>query len=155
MKYLMLFLVLSLGVVSTACSQGKAMVPAAVETAFKAKFPDGNKAKWEQEGDQEWEAGFKMNGREMSANFNADGTWLETETEMKKADLPAAIKSAIATGFAGYKIEEAALVETPELAQAYEVELEKGEVTVEVLFDATGNVLKQETETEDGEDDGN
>ena len=153
MKYLLLFTMLTFGVLSTSCAQNKKAAPATVQAAFKAKFPTVQKAKWDMEDENEWEAEFKMNGKEMSANFKNDGTWLETETEIETAALPQAIKDAIATQFDGYKMEEASLVETPEMAAAYEVELEKGETTIEALFSSDGSLIKQKTEKEDDDDD--
>ena len=155
MKYLMLITVLSFGILSTSCAQGKKAAPAAVMAAFKAKFPTVQKAKWDMEHEGEWEAEFKSGGKEMSANYKADGTWLETETELKEADLPQAVKDAVAAQFAGYKSEEASLVETPGQPAAYEVELEKGETTVEALFSADGTLVKQKVEEEDDEKGGN
>ncbi len=152
MKYLLLVTVLSFGILSTSCAQGKKTAPAAVQAAFKAKFPTVQKAKWDMEDENEWEAEFKKDGKEMSANFNNDGTWLETETEIKSADLPQAVKDAMASQFAGYKTEEASMVQTAEMAAGYEVEMEKGETTIEVLFGADGTVIKQKTEKEEDED---
>ncbi len=148
----MLVTVLSFGILSSSCAQGKKSAPAAVQAAFKAKFPTVQKAKWDKEDENEWEAEFKTDGKEMSANFSSDGTWLETETELKAADLPQAVKDAIASQFAGYKMEEASMVQTAEMAAGYEVEMEKGETTIEVLFGADGTVIKQKTESEDDED---
>jgi Putative beta-lactamase-inhibitor-like, PepSY-like len=152
MKYLMLITVLSVGILSTSCAQGKKTAPAAVQTAFKAKFPTVQKAKWEMEHEGEWEAEFKSGGKGMSANYKADGTWLETETELKQADLPQAVKDAVAAQFAGSEVEKVNLVEAPGQPTGYEVELEKGETTVEALFSAEGALLSQKTE-EEGEDD--
>lgn len=151
MKYITLVAVFCLGIISTSCAQ-KTPAPEAVKSAFKAKFPTVQKVKWDQEGDNEWEAGFKMNGKEMSANFDGSGAWLETETEIKKSGLPQAVRDAIAAQFAGYKVEEVARVETPEMAEAYEVEVEKGETTIEALFKDDGTLIKQKTESEDDED---
>ena len=148
----MLVTVLSFGILSTSCAQ-KQTSPAAVQAAFKAKFPTVQKAKWDMEDQNEWEAEFKTDGKEMSANFSTDGTWLETETELKAADLPQAVKDAIASQFAGYKMEEASMVQTAEMAAGYEVELEKGETTIEVLFGADGTVIKQKTEKEEDDKD--
>jgi putative PepSY-like beta-lactamase-inhibitor len=145
---------LSFGILSTSCAQNDKAAPAAVQTAFKSKFPTAQKAKWDKEGEGEWEAEFKMNGKEMSANFKTDGTWVETETEIEESDLPQAVKDAIATLFAGYDAEEAAMVETPDQPTAYEVELEKGETTVEALFNADGTLLKQKNEEEDDDEGG-
>ena len=152
MKYLLLITVFSFGLLSTACGQNEKTAPQTVQTAFKAKFPTVSNPQWEMEGDGEWEAEFKMNGKEMSANFKTDGTWLETETELNKSNLPAAVKKAIASKFPGMEIEEATLVEMPGKASAYEVEMEKGETTIEALFSADGKVLKQKTEKEEEED---
>ena len=100
--------VLSFGILSTSCAQNQKAAPAAVQAAFKAKFPTVQKAKWDLENEGEWEAEFKSGGKEMSANFKTDGAWMETETELEESNLPQAVKDAIAAQFAGYKAEEAA-----------------------------------------------
>ena len=48
-------------------------VPDAVQSAFKTKFPEATKVEWEKESTNEWEAEFKWNGNEYSANFNSAG----------------------------------------------------------------------------------
>lgn len=153
MKYLMLVTMFTFGILSTSCAQGKKTAPAAVQAAFKAKFPTVQKAKWDMEDKDEWEAEFKSGGKEMSANFKNDGTWVETETELEASALPQAVKDAVAAQFAGYKMEEASMVQTAEMAAGYEVEMEKGETTIEVLFGADGTVIKQKTEKEDDDKD--
>ena len=152
MKYLLLVTMLTFGFLSTSCAQNKKAAPTAVQTAFKGKFPTVQKAKWDMENDNKWEAEFKMNSKEMSANFKNDGTWVETETKIKNADLPQAVKDAMAAHFAGYKMEEASMVETADMAAGYEVEMEKGETTIEVLFGADGTVITQKTKTEEDND---
>lgn len=152
MKFLLLFTILTFSFISISCAQQKMTAPADVQAAFKVKFPTVKKDKWDKEDDSEWEAEFKMNGQEMSANFKTDGSWVETETEIKTAILPQVVKAAIAADFAGYKIEGASLVETPDIVAAYEVELEKGETTIEALFSAEGKLLKQKTEQEDDDE---
>ncbi|MCB0630132.1 MAG: PepSY-like domain-containing protein [Saprospiraceae bacterium] len=130
-------------------------VPQVVLDAFAAKFPHVKKVKWEKEADNEYEAEFKQGGHEMSANFDSDGTWLETEVEMKKAELPDAVKKAIQREFSGYDIEEAERVETPDLPLAFEVELENeaDNTEVEAVFSADGKLLKKKMEKESEEDD--
>ncbi len=48
--------------------------PKKVIDAFTKKFPTAKKVKWEKENDKKWEAEFKMNRKEYSANFLSDGT---------------------------------------------------------------------------------
>lgn len=143
------------GFVFTACSKNGTdkdeQAPEVVQKAFDAKFPNAKSVEWDKENDQEWEAEFKMDGKSYSANFSLDGTWLETESEMKAKDLPAKVQEAITTNFSGYKIESAELAESPERT-AYEVEIQNDKETLEVVFDANGNVLKKKQVEEEDED---
>ena len=66
---------ISAGIVSFTTPQTKA-IPEIVKTAFTKKFPSVKKVDWEKESDSEWEAVFKMNRIEYSANFTTDGKWL-------------------------------------------------------------------------------
>ncbi|HRH36767.1 MAG TPA: PepSY-like domain-containing protein [Flavobacteriales bacterium] len=122
-------------------------VPRDVRTAFAHRFPAAKKAKWEMEDATTYEVNFHQNGPECSAAFGAKGAWKETETEIKEAELPAAVRATLAKDYAGHKISECERVETPEGA-VYEVEAEKGEQTFEVKLSADGKVLKVEEEKE-------
>ena len=94
MKYLTLLILFNIGLWSACNSQDSA--PASAVNAFKAKYPNVQNPKWEKESADEWEAEFKADGREMSAVFKSDGTWLESETEIKAEDLPKAVQEGIA-----------------------------------------------------------
>ncbi len=155
-KVIMIAMNATAGVSFTACnaqSMKDADVPQAVISQFQQKFPDAKKVEWSKESATEMEAEFKMNGEEMSANFSNTGEWLETETEMKEKDLPEAVKNALKSQFADYKVEESEKVATPQQSEAYEVEIEKGETTLDVMLDQSGKVIKQtNAEGEDKED---
>lgn len=130
--------------------------PQAAAQAFQKKFPAASAVQWEEETKGVFEADFKLNGTKMSACFDANGNWLETETAIKKKELPEAVRLAIAKDFADYEIEEAEKVDKPE-GIAYEVELEKEEgdeeTVVEALYSADGKLLKQTKENEEADDD--
>lgn len=129
-------------------------VPAAVNSAFKAKFTTATKKSWEIENTNEYEAGFKLNGKEVSANFDKTGKWLETETEIKVSALPASIQSALSKDFAGFKINEASKIESVKNGNCFEAEIEKGKETLDVLFTADGKMLsKTKKEKEKGDKD--
>ncbi len=107
------------------------------------------KVKWDQEEENEWEAEFKMNGDEMSASFDNAGKWLETEKELKKNQLPAAVLKAVNAEYAGYKMDEAAEIEKPDF-KGYELGIEKGEEELEILVTADGRItVNKESEEED------
>jgi hypothetical protein len=123
-------------------------VPQKVKAAFTMKFPTVKKVKWDKESDTEWEAEFKIKGVEYSANFLEDGTWQETEHEIKKSDIPENIKNILNSDFKGYKIEEAEISEAI-TGSVYEFELEKGEEELEVVLDFNGKLIKKELVKED------
>ncbi|WP_245891911.1 PepSY-like domain-containing protein [Polaribacter glomeratus] len=121
--------------------------PLKVTQAFSKKFPTVKKVKWDKESATQWEAEFKMNKVEYSANFLEDGTWQETEHEISKKDIPATIKTALMAAFPGYEIEEAEISETPK-ELLYEFMIEKGEIEMEVAINANGTIVKQEVKND-------
>jgi len=117
-------------------------VPAPVKEAFANKFPTATDVKYEME-KKDYEINFKDKGVEMSANFDATGKWLETETEIKQSDLPKEVSSSVAKNFAGFKISELAKVETPDKGLLYEMDLKKDKEGFEVQFSPKGDILKK------------
>ena len=89
-------------------------IPAAVKNAFSQKFPTAKKVNWDLESATEWEAEFKQGGKEYATNLSVNGTWQETEQNLKNADLPEAIKQTLAKEFDKFKIEEAEISQTSE-----------------------------------------
>lgn len=140
-KVTLLPLVLFLFVGLSACSQNR--VPDAVRTAFNKKFPTVQKADWGREGKTEWEAEFTMNGKDMSANFDLDGHWKETETTLSINELPEKVRTALQQQFSDFNIKEAAYTET-ESANVYEVIIKKGRERLEITFNTDGKVLNKE-----------
>jgi len=133
-----------------ACGQKKE-VPQAVKTAFNQKFNNATKVKWENEDENEWEAEFKMNGKEYSANFDSKGKWLETEYEIKKSELPEAVQQTVKNEFGKYEMEEAEVSENAD-GTFYEVKFEMDEKDMEVVFNAEGTVVKKESKNEENEE---
>lgn len=124
-----------------ACAQTP---PKSVSDNFNSKFSAATKVKWDQEEENEWEAEFKMNGSEMSASFDNTGTWLETEKEIKKGDLPSAVATVVKEKYADYKTEEIAEIETPDF-KGYEIGLEKGDEELEIQVNPDGTIVNVKT----------
>jgi len=128
-------------------------VPAPVKQAFAKKFPAATDVKYEME-KKDYEINFKYKGVEMSANFDASGKWLETETEIKESDLPKKVSVSVTKNFAGFKISEVAKVEKPDKGLIYEMDLKIDKGWYEVQFSPNGDVLKRNPlKKEKGEDD--
>ena len=119
--------------------------PKMVKEAFVQKFPEVKKVKWEKENETEWEGEFKRNGLEYSANFLEDGTWVETEYEINKKNVPANIQKTLDSEYPGYTIEAAEISETVH-AKVYEFEIENGETELEVVIDLKGKIIGRSTE---------
>ncbi len=144
-------LTVNLSYVLLGCAQNT-LVPKLVSEAFAQKFPSAKKPQWEKESDTEWEAEFKLDGVEFSANFQEDGTWMETEHEIKLKEVPENLRGSLKANFADYKVEEVEVSETEE-GTIYEFELEKGSEAWEVAIDLNGTVVKKESMEEEGEQD--
>ena len=77
MKHLFLF---GIFLFTLSCSNAqkpaKETIPASIKEAFAKKYPAAKVMEWEVE-ENGFEAEFKMNKVEMSANFNKDGVFME------------------------------------------------------------------------------
>ena len=114
-------------------------VPAAAKATFKAKFPAVKSNTWEREG-AAYEAGFKQNGKTMSAVITPAGALQETETDMSPAQLPAAVRATLARDYKLAKIMEAATIVKADGTTVYEAEISQGGKKRDVLFTADGRV---------------
>ena len=126
----------------TSCDK-ETKAPQKVTEAFAKKFPAATDVEWAKESETEWEAEFKVNGKEHSANFTQDGTWTETEFEIDKAEIPQIVMNALKAEFEDYEIEEMEISETVE-GKVYEFGIEKGNTEMEVAINANGTIVKKE-----------
>ncbi len=141
------FMVAVLAVSIIACAQTP---PSSVLNNFNSKFPGATKVKWNQEEENEWEAEFKLNGNELSASFDNEGTWLETETDIKETDLPTVVKTKLTTNYWGYEMQEIEKIEKPGFS-GFEIAIEKGEEELEIQINPDGTIagVKKIEEDED------
>lgn len=124
-------------------------VPKAVVTSFQTHFKGAKADAWDKEKNGEYEAEFKMNKVEMSANFSADGTLMETEEEIAISTLPKSVEEYVIKNYLGSKIEEAAKITDATGKITYEAEIEKGKEEIELIFDANGQFIKKIVEAKD------
>jgi len=144
MKKLMTLFVCMVFVAFSFAQKPKEETPAAAKAAFAAKFPTAQKVKWGVEKPGEFEVEFTLNKIATSALYDATGKLLETEGEMKEAQLPQAVKATIARDFAGYKLDETEISTDAKGAIAYEMEAVKGKSKLEISFDVNGKLLSKE-----------
>ena len=82
--------------------------------------------------------------------YRADGTVYEMEESIAINDLPAAVKDTLKVKFPGAELQRAERITRGDTVQ-FEVRLENGEDSLEVLLDAGGTIKKQERVTQQDE----
>ncbi|MGG9963840.1 PepSY-like domain-containing protein [Ferruginibacter sp. SUN106] len=139
MKKLTIMMVLAVTTctVTNAQKLDAAKVPAAVKAAFAKQYP-GITCKWEKE-DGQYEASFKQDGHSVSATYEATGSFTESETDIKVAELPANILAYVKAHYKGKTIKEGAKITKADGTINYEAEVNGKDV----IFDAKGNFLKE------------
>ncbi|MBI1343986.1 MAG: hypothetical protein GC171_13720 [Terrimonas sp.] len=95
------------------CTAQKIKMPKAVSDAFATKFPEAKEVKWGKESATEYEAEFKVKGQSVSANFDATGKWVETESTIALSDLPPAVVAAVKGKFPNAEMTGAEKVDQP------------------------------------------
>ncbi|TVZ27943.1 putative PepSY-like beta-lactamase-inhibitor [Gillisia sp. Hel_I_86] len=146
-RYLIPLSFLSIGIVS--CQENKkdadkkSDVPEAVQTAFEKKYPGENDPDWKQDEHGYWESHFKKDGEKYRADFNADGSWVETENSIKDGELPEAIKNVITEKYSDREITEVERVDGAEKGIFYDVEFKQKGKNMDVEFREDGSVISQ------------
>jgi uncharacterized membrane protein YkoI len=116
--------------------------PENVKKEFTKKYSSAQSVKWKSEGENEWEAEFKMDGKKMSASFDDSAKWIESETEITEKELPVSVISTLNKDFQGYRKSDIEIFENNEI-KGFELELKKGETSIEVIIDNNGKVIKK------------
>ena len=139
---------LTLLIVSCSEENENVNVPEVVKKSFTSQYPNVDKVEWGIENAGEYEAEFKLGKVEMSVVLDSLGAVLETETKIVETELPQAVKSALTKDFSGYKIENVVKANVKD-SVFYEINVEKGKVESEIMFDVNGKLLKQQQENEE------
>ena len=134
---MMAFAVSSMGLAASAQKIKANMVPAKVIASFAKQYP-GTEVKWEKEAGK-YEAGFKKDGNVMSALYEANGTMMESEKDIKVNALPATVLAYLKANYKGKTIKEAAIITKADGTITYEAEVNGKDV----IFDSNGKFIKE------------
>ena len=107
-------------------------VPSVVKESLTKAYPNAKGAKWDKE-KADYEASFKMDGKDMSVLFDAKGMEKEVETDIKFSELPMPVQTALK----GKKVKEAAIIKKGGKT-FYEAEVGGKDL----LFEADGKMVK-------------
>jgi hypothetical protein len=113
-----------------------------VKKEFAKKYATAQSVKWDNEEKNEWEAEFFMDGKKMSASFDNLGKWIESETSIDEKELPASVVNTLNKDYQGYKKGAIEIFEDSKI-KGFEMSLKKGDISVEVLIDNNGTIIKK------------
>ncbi|APU69998.1 MAG: PepSY-like domain-containing protein [Christiangramia sp.] len=118
--------------------------PLAVQENFQKKYPGEDDPDWKQDDHDYWEAHFKKDGIKYRADFNADGSWVETENSIDKEELPEVVKQIIEEKYADREITEVEHVMNAKEGEFYDVEFKQKGKNMDVEFRKDGSIIKVE-----------
>jgi hypothetical protein len=113
-----------------------------VKAAFQKDYPNVKNVEWSAE-KSDFEAEFKLNGLDCSANYNQAGKLVEFEQSVKHDQLPKAAQEYIAKNYPNLKITEAAKITDEKNAVSFEAELNENGKAFDLIFDANGKFLSK------------
>lgn len=112
----------------------KGEVPEAVQNAFQKKYPGENDPDWKKDDHGNWESHFKKDGEKYRADFDPNGSWIETENSIKKDNLPEAVKKRIEEEYPDREITEVEYVDNAKEGKFYDVEFKQKGKNMDVEF---------------------
>jgi len=143
MKKISIFIALCLTIGMLSCQEKndekeKNKVPEAVVLTFQKKYPGENDPDWEMDEHGYWESHFKIDGEKYRADFNSNGSWVETENDIKSENLPEAILKVIKEKYSDEEITEVEHVTSAKKGEFYDVEFKQKGKNKDVEFREDG-----------------
>lgn len=140
MKKVILLAAIAISTVSCAQGKDKKDVPKVVTDSFAKEYPN-TKVDWDIE-DDGFEAEFKLNGKDASADYDKNGNKLATEIEISEVEFPATALTYLKSTYPKSKIKETAKITDAKNVVTYEAEIKIDGKNTDLLFDASGNFIK-------------
>jgi hypothetical protein len=144
MKKTILFLMtVALGLHLSAQDLQPNQVPNPVKQAIAKQFPKASGIQYGM-ANSTYQASFYDQGKQCIVTCTANGTVLETDTEITPAQLPKPVSSSAEKNFKGYTIMTAVKRDATDKGICYEMDLKKGNSGYSVRFSDTGEILFKE-----------
>jgi hypothetical protein len=144
------FLCVSLLVIAFSCSFGQkqdiaeSKVPETIRKDLLSKFPEARGRTWKTK-NGDYEVDFYFKSKKHEVKYNSDGSWKKTSWDIDKKEVPAAVFNSLrASDYASWDVDDIEFVKNKESNSLYWIKVEKGKTTAELLFNASGELIKSE-----------
>jgi hypothetical protein len=117
MKRMLLFVLFTIVFLLAGCNYGIKQAPRQVRQAFDSMFPESTHVEWDKEFST-YTADFYYKGHEKEAQFDKEGNWMRTKTELTIIEVPAPVMEA-AHGYCDWEIDGVFLYEQANGVAAY------------------------------------
>ncbi len=142
MKTIRIFmLLLFVGTIATAQDLRSSEVPKGVSDSFSKEFSKASDVEWERDRDN-YKVEFDMDRLEHEVWYSASGTVIKKEQDIRENDLPQAVRDAIKSKYADYRIDDVEM-NWQDNVTSYYVELEKGREEWKLRLDSNGKILSE------------
>ncbi len=133
--------VLLFGAVLASCAQEvrNDQIPSVVSNTFMSKFPTATDIEWKVK-DSLYKVDFEIKDVDYKAYIDMNGQLVKYKEEIRKADIPDAVKASIKKLYAGYRIDDAEKI-VMYGKEYYRIELESKLEDKKVLFAPDGLVI--------------
>ncbi|MGB3182374.1 MAG: PepSY-like domain-containing protein [Cyclobacteriaceae bacterium] len=108
---------------------------------FEQKYPDAKDVDWNTDSNDYYEAEFEQDDEKYRADFEQDGTWIETENSIDYDDLPEAIQEAVKRDYDPDDITEVEQVDHAKKGKFYDVEFKDKGKNKDVEYREDGSVI--------------
>ena len=110
---------------------------------FKARYPQAENVEWGTDSNGYQEASFVFNGKKLRADFDKDGSWIETEESIKYEDLPSTVREIIEADYDKDDISEIEEVDHHSDGKFYDIEFKQKGKNQDIKITPGGEILPE------------
>lgn len=115
--------------------------PEIIQKEFDQRFPGATDVSWERENPKGWIAEFVWQDRNVIANYNFAGNWLETKTQIPTSELPKPVLETIESFYPDWKIVVAHHLQNAKNEIRFKVALQQDSKLQEIVLKEEGTLL--------------
>lgn len=126
-------------------------VPQELTDALAKEHPNAQRIEWETKGTY-YVADFHEDNFEKESWFTTDGVWQMTETDIRYADLPAAVRTAYEATiyYNDWRVDDVDKLERRGMDVVFIIEIEKGNQEMDLYYSENGILVKEVVDTDGG-----